>query len=231
MLCNLLNYLCPGWITGVYASIGFTVTLISLVFIVPIAGLLLFLTKKKKAENRSSRPSGKKSQTTSVNHEQLIQDIKTLNGKAASLLFAANSFKDLPVTVPVKIAVELAKTHTCLLIDLDINRNAVAQVFGLDDGEMDHQLTVRSIATDFEKLFIWPSKNFQILKQMNVKQLIENASGKYDYILVYAPYLTTQPDRRQIASSCKHAFAFTGPKDSTLLRLLGVCNCKVIREI
>ena len=221
MYCNYLNYLYPGWITGVYASIGFTVTLISLVAVVCSAVLLLFLKKKK---NRGKRPK-------TVNPDELMQDIKALNGKASSLLFAANSFKDLPVTVPVNIAVELANTHTCLLIDLDTNRNAVAQVFGLNDGEMNHQLTVRSVATDFEKLFIWPAKNFQLLKQMNVKQLIENASGKYDYILVYAPYLTTLPDRRQIASSCKHAFAFTGPNDSSLLRLLGVCNCKVIREI
>ena len=229
MFCNQFDYLYPGWITGVYALAGFAIALISLIFILFLAILFPLIKKKRNITNRR-RPSGGKSKK-SVDHDELIRDIKTLNGKAASLLFAANSFRDLPVTVPVKIAVELAKTHTCLLIDLDTNRNAVSQVFGLNDGEMDHRLTVRSIVTDFEKLSVWPAKNFQLLKQMNVKQLIENASGKYDYILVYAPYLTTLPDRRQIASSCKHAFAFTGPNDASLMRLLEACNSNILREI
>lgn len=229
MLDNFFDYAFPGWITGIAGLAWPTITLTGFVFAVCLLGLLFLLIKKK--NKNLARPAAAKKKPSSVDHDELVQNIKALNGRASNLLFAANSFKDLPVTVPVHVAVQLAQTHTCLLIDLDTKRNAVAQAFGLDSTVMDQKLHVRSIPTEFEKLSIWPAHNFQLSKQMNFKQLIENAGGKYDYILIYAPYLTTLPDRRQIASVSKRAFAFTGTKDERLMPLLKVCNCKVIKEI
>jgi hypothetical protein len=66
---------------------------------------------------------------------------------------------------------------------------------------------------------------------MNLRLLLEGAVKKYDYILIYAPYLTTLPDRRQIASCAKQAIAFTGRDAGRLMQLLEQCNCKVMKEI
>jgi len=172
-------------------------------------------------------PHSVKTQGSIVNYEELFTIIKNRNGQMHSVLFAASSLNDLPVNIPINVAVRLAKNHTCLLIDLDLKRNAVARVFDLEMMDMKSG----SYATPLENLFIWPARNFEKLRQMNLRSLLDGAVKKYDYVLIYAPYLTTLPDRRQVASCSRHAIAFTGRNGSTLMQLLEQCSCKVVHQI
>ena len=189
-----------------------------------------FLFVKKKGK----KPEKQKGNTTPVSdklhHDEILEIIKKQNGCLRSLLFAANSLDDLPVTVPVNLAVCLAQMHKCLLVDLDIKRNAIAQVFELDTTGTDASLIVSSYPTPLDNLSVWPAHNFGMLRQMNLQILFEGAVKKYDYVLIYAPYLTTLTDRRQIAACAKQAIIFSGDNDSQLTKLLQVCNCKVIAE-
>ena len=66
------------------------------------------------------------------NYEPIIKQIKRVKRKYKSILFASIEVGALPVTIPVNVAIGLAKNKKrCLLIDLDLKRDAVAKVFGL----------------------------------------------------------------------------------------------------
>ena len=147
------------------------------------------------------------------------------------MLLAANNLADLPVTIPVNLAVSLAQTGKCLLIDLDSKRDALAKVFGVDSSKLDRDLKISPVQTEFENLSIWPAQYFDLLKQMNLRLLLDSAK-KYDHILLYAPYLTVLADRKQIASCSKHAVIFcNNSENKTQLReLLKTCNCKIVLE-
>ncbi|MBL7214743.1 MAG: hypothetical protein ISS71_03585 [Phycisphaerae bacterium] len=178
---------------------------------------------------KSPRPSEK--QKTAVDYDNLLTTIKKQNGRFQRLLLAAGSLNDLPVTIPVNVAVRIAQTHKCLLVDLDIRRNAIARVFDLEATETSGAFKTGSCPTPLENLSVWPARNFERLRQTNFRPLLERAGKKYDYILIYAPYLTTLPDRRQVAACAGQAIAFTGENGSQLMQLLEQCDCKVIQEI
>lgn len=183
---------------------------------------MLFFKKKIRS---SASPNPAKNNSAAVDYDHLLKTIKKQNGRSNCFLLAAASLNELPVTVPVNLAVRLAQTHTCLLIDLDLRRNAVARVFDIPT-ETDNYKT-GSHPTLIKNLSIWPAHNFERLRHMNLRLLVENAMKKYNYVLIYAPYLTTLPDRRQVAASAHQALAFTGVSGTTLIDLLKQCNCKV----
>lgn len=193
--------------------------------VIGLSALFFILSKRKTKAKKSSEP---KKQKTALDYEHLLTAIKKQNGRLHTLLLAAGSLHDLPVTVPVNLAVGLAKTHKCLLIDLDIKRNAVARVFDLEI--TNGNFKTGSYPTPIRNLSVWPARNFELLRHMNLRLLIEDAAKKHDYILIYAPYLTTLPDRRQIAASARQAVVFTGQNGSQLMQLLNQCNCKVMQE-
>lgn len=186
----------------------------------------------RKRKKRPSKKQGSPEKTPcDINYEHIIDAIKKQNGRARSLLLAASSLTDLPVTVPVNIAFRLAETHKCLLVDLDTKRNAISRVFDIDLTQANGAVQAGSYPTSLDNLFVWPARNFEVLRQMNLRALLGGAVKKYDYILIYAPYLTTLPDRLQIATSARRAIAFTGSNGTQLMKLLAHCNCHVIEEL
>ena len=198
-------------------------------FVTVLLTVLAYLVFRRTTGTRKPSPPMKKQKTPVIDYDHLFGVIKKQNGRMNSLLLAANSLNDLPVTVPVNLAVRLARTRKCLLIDLDLRRNAVAQVFEVQT-ETDRFKT-GSHTTQIENLSIWPARNFELLRHMNLRLLIEGALKKYDFVLIYAPYLTTLPDRRQVAACARQAIAFTGTNGTQLMQLLKQCNCKVMQEI
>ncbi len=221
-----IAHIFPGWIKiagSPWFFIG--VGILLLVFLLLI--LVIFLRKRKKPTKPLTPLENESGQ---IDYDEILQSIKKKNGQLLGLLLAASSLHDLPVTVPVNVGVRLAQTHKCLLVDLDIRRNSLARVFELVSTDTDTSLKVSSHPTQFKNLYVWPAQNFEILKQMNLRILLESAVKKYDYVLIYAPYLTTLPDRRQIATCAKQAITFSKSNDSQLMKLLNICHCKVIAE-
>ncbi len=142
---------------------------------------------------------------------EIITDrIDRYGEKNNSFLFAGAGLDCLPITIPVNVAIELAENdNRCLLIDLDLRRDAVAKAFEIDTELNIEHLKPRPRKTAVENLMIWPAHNFTRTMHMNVKLLVQAATESYDYVLINAPYLESSPDRVQIAAASDCSFIFT----------------------
>ena len=190
--------------------------------------LLVFLVKLTKKRKGVLKP---KKQPVSQNADaQKI--LKVLQKSTSPVLLAASGLTDLPVTIPVNLAVSLAGTGKCLLIDLDSKRDALAKVFEVDSSKIETHLKMSPVPTEFENLSVWPARYFDLLKQMNLRSLLDAANKKYDHILLYAPYLTVLADRKQIAFCSKQAVIFCkdSEKATQLHHLLKTCDCEILLE-
>ncbi|MEN8126548.1 MAG: hypothetical protein ABFR90_01960 [Planctomycetota bacterium] len=201
--------------------------------------VLVFVSKRKKTggKKKSSKPVAPAIQPAKPdeNIQSILKTLPKSNGQAQTVLLAASCLNDLPVTVPVNLAIHLSAQGKCLLIDLDSKRDAMAKVFDIDSETIDIHLKVAPIQTSFENLSIWPARYFDLLKQMDLRSLLATANKDYSHILLYAPYLTVLADRKQIASISKQAVVFGKQDDSDspsqLHRLLKTYHCKVLCEV
>ena len=166
------------------------------------------------------------------NFEFITERIIRVKKKYKSILFTSVGPASLPVTVPVNVAIGLAKNKKrCLLIDLDLRRDAIAKALDLDSNK--EGLQPKTIRTEFENLWVWPGRNFTQLKQMNVKEIVEKASERFDFILLNAPSLLSSPDRRQIISAAQAAFICTknSSEAARLAELIKPSDCVIIGNI
>lgn len=166
------------------------------------------------------------------NYEPIIKRIKQVKKKHKSILFTSIEAGALPVTIPVNVAISLAKSRKrCLLIDLDLKRDAVAKAFGLDAGQSD--LSAKPVQTEFENLWVWPGHYFSQSKHMNVTEIVERVEGRFDFILINAPSLVSSLDRKQIILAARAAFICT--KDTSemkkLAELIKPLDCTIIGHI
>jgi len=193
--------------------------------------LLIFLVKLTKKSKSGLKPE-KQPVSQNADIQQILKVLQKSNRQVRPILLAASGLADLPVTIPVNLAVSLASTGKCLLIDLDSKRDALAKVFEVDSSKIETHLKISPIATEFENLSVWPARYFDLLKQMNLRSLLDAANKKYEHILLYAPYLTVLADRKQIASCSKEAIIFhkDSEKAVQLRRLLKTCDCKILLE-
>ena len=193
--------------------------------------LLIFLLRSAKKKKGRSKPD-KQPASQNADIQKILQVLQKSNSPVRPVLLAASGLTDLPVTIPINLAVSLSRTGKCLLIDLDSKRDALAKVFEIDSGKIEADLKISPIPTEFENLSIWPARYFDLLKQMNLRSLLNAAGKKYDHILLYAPYLTVLTDRKQIASCSKQAITFCkdSEKAAQLRHLLKICDCKILLE-
>ena len=166
------------------------------------------------------------------NYRHIAEQIERVERKYRSILFASVNLGSLPVTIPVNVAVELAKSKKrCLLIDLDLRRDAVAKAFELD--AQYGGVCCKAVQTEFEGLWVWPGHSFTQLRQMNVKMIVQSALDRFDFILINAPSLVSSPDRRQIVSAAQAAFicAKDAPEAARLTELIKPSGCMTIGHI
>ncbi len=163
-------------------------------------------------------------------YEAIAELIESKGNKAKTILMAAESVKELGVTVPVNVAMRLAqRKKRCLLIDLDLERDAISRVFDVDCGgpcgdKVGARAIVRETPTCIDNLWIWPANNFgkgevepQTQKKafgdpdtMNVKEVIAGLESRYDHLIIYAPNIKLSADWGRIASGVQAAMLF-GP--------------------
>lgn len=206
--------------------------------VIAIAALVLVLTilkrRKSKKSTNTNLTNTKESSDKKLdgNYELITTRLKRVGKKYKSILFASVELNALPVTIPVNTAIWLTQNKKrCLLIDLDLRRDAIADVFKLDTKQ--NGLCPKAIQTEFENLWVWPAHNFAQLKQMNIKEIVQKALERFDFILINAPSLVSSPDRRQIISAAQAAFICT--KDASgatkLAELMKPLNCMVIGHL
>jgi hypothetical protein len=195
---------------------------------------LMFLRrrKSKKVINVSPADDGEGGgKPAEGNYEYIIKQIQAKK-KYKSILFASIDGEVLPVTIPVNAAIGLAKNKKrCLLIDLDLKRDAVAKVFGLDAGQSD--LNIKPVQTEFENLWVWPGHYFSQSGHMNVTGIVEKAKDNFDFILINAPSLVNNLDRRQIILAAQAAFicAKNASEPNKLTELIKSLDCTIIGRI
>ncbi|MDD5063182.1 MAG: hypothetical protein PHQ35_00275 [Phycisphaerae bacterium] len=166
-------------------------------------------------------------------YEPIIKRIRQVKRKCRSILFTSTETESLPVTIPVNVAIGLAKSKKrCLLIDLDLKRDAVAKAFGLDAEQSD--LSTKAVQTEIENLWVWPGHYFSQSRQMNITEIVEKAEDKFDFILINAPSLINSLDRRQIILAARAAFICaknTSEPDDNLTKLIKSLDCTIIGRI
>lgn len=183
----------------------------------------------QKEEQTADKPA-----TQAGNYQAITEQISRLKKNCKSILLAAASSHALPVTIPANVAIGLANANKrCLVIDLDLKRNALAEAFGLDHQDEQNGLQPTALKTEFENLWIWPARHFTRLKQMNVGSLVRGAVDKFDFIIINAPSLSSSPDRRYIASSAQVAIIFSsnGSPANGLAELIANSGCAIINNI
>ena len=190
----------------------------------------MFLRRKKKKKDCPS-VTGSVTGRIGTDTTGLAEILEKKAVRGQPVLLAAECLADLPVTVAIHLGIHLARSQTCLMIDLDIKRDSLALVFEID-ASIDSTLKLKPLPTALENLSVWPARFFSLSHQMNLKALLESAGKHYDYVLLYAPYLPALADRKQIAALSGHVVVFSGGnnKDAPLRRLLKSCNCRILHE-
>ena len=166
------------------------------------------------------------------NYKLITKRIKRVGKKYKSILFTSVELEDMPITIPINVAIGLAKSRKrCFLIDLDLGRDAIARAFELD--VQDNGLRPKAVATKFENLWVLPGHHFIQSKQMNIQAIVEKALDRFDFILINAPSLVNSPDRRQIISAVQAAFICSkGSSEADRLdELIKLSDCMVIGHI
>ena len=205
----------------------------AIVFILFVLVLIILRRRKLKKVINVSPADGRENgdKLAEGNYESIIKRIQAKK-KYKSILFTSIDSGALPVTIPVNAAIGLAKNKKrCLLIDLDLKRDAVAKAFGLDAGQSD--LNIKAVQTEIENLWVWPGHYFSQSGHMNVTGIVEKAEDSFDFILINAPYLVNSPDRKQIILAARAAFICgknTSEPDK-LTELIKSLDCTIIGHI
>ena len=215
------------------------------VVIALLASILAMLKSRKSKETPAGFPQsgvpagidlagGRKTsdEPAREDYDFVTERIKRVRKKYKSVLFASANPGSLPITIPVNVAIGLAKTGSrTLLIDVDIRRDALAEAFELAAGKAG--LQPRAIQTGFENLWLWPAHNFAQLRQMNINQIVQKALDGFDFILINAPSLPSSADCRQIVSAAQAVFicAKSSSETAELTELIKPLNCPVIGNI
>jgi hypothetical protein len=140
----------------------------------------------------SFEPSGKIRQTILspatdkpryANMDDYYADLcKTIRETGRIFILAAEEVTNLPVTVAVNTALRLAKDgETVLMIDAEPGRNAIAEVFDLQESARES----RAEASCIENLSVWLGREFVEGRLDNLANLALN----YQRILIYAPQI------------------------------------------
>lgn len=206
----------------------------AIVIVVLVLALILLKRRKSKKAISSNLTGGKDTFDirSEEDYELITARIIRVGKKYKSILFASVGPASLPVTIPVNVAIGLAKNKKrCLLIDLDLRRDAIAKALDLDNNKKGLQPKV--LRTEFENLWVWPGHHFIQLKQMNIQEIVQKASDRFDFILMNAPYLVSSPDRMQIISAAEAAFICTksSSEAARLAELIKPSDCVVIGNI
>ena len=161
-------------------------------------------------------------------------------GRANTVVMAAEHVAGLPVTIPVHIAMRFAqKNRKCLLMDLDVGRNALMKVFDLDATAAGQRREAEfGLATCIKNLWVWPassiSKSNGKIDARYVRDVILGLASRYDDLIVYAPNLKVVADWESVGDWVKTAVLFDdGSEDGeelvTLQKVLAGTGCKIVR--
>jgi hypothetical protein len=99
---------------------------------------------------------------------------------AKVILFAARSSSEMGVTIPVNVAAVMAhRKRRCLIVDMDVARDAVAKAFDIGQSDGPTKTCIRG-------LYVWSAKSF-CDATLSPQQKLEAAQKHFDKTIVYWP--------------------------------------------
>ena len=143
-------------------------------------------------------------------YDRLANLILTKSGpQTKTIIMAAESFQQLPVTIPVNVVMSLAeKDKKCLLVDFDFERSAVAKAFDLNAENLNQHQPVQ---TCIKNVRLSPVTDSAALDVENPGKLVSDYNSSYDYVIIYAPRIAARPfSYWEKAARCFDAAMFFG---------------------
>lgn len=105
-----------------------------------------------------------------------------LSAKETSTLLTASHAGHLPVTIAVNTAIRLARAQSkILIIDFDLERSAVAQVFDIADCKN------RATKTCIDNIWLISGEKLAVFKREKLQKVFEKLDTLYDHVIIYAP--------------------------------------------
>jgi hypothetical protein len=161
-------------------------------------------------------------------------------GKTTSILMGSESVGNLPVTLPVNIAVRLAKKgKRTLLVDLDPERDAIEKVFEANETRPESSSTKFGMATCIRGLWICPARvicgKTGKAEGAGLQTLLSAAQQRYEYVIFYAPTIADGASGEQVATCTQSAMLFAGAGNARSSRLEGFyeylarCRCTILK--
>ncbi len=139
-------------------------------------------------------------------YEEIAQLLESISiSGSGTILMTAQHFAQLPVSIPVNIAIALAqKGRKCLLVDFDFKRKAVAKVFGANTSLQNDNDQGPAKTTCIKNLWLLPSEKFEDGEQ------IAKLKAQFDHLIFYDPGMNSQTNSSNILSYIDSAMLF-GP--------------------
>jgi hypothetical protein len=164
-------------------------------------------------------------QKTEVNYRAMAQQIASSGGKV--FIFASANSATMPVTIVANVAMLLAwEKGRCLLIDLDMERDAVGRAFEMDEKQEEKP---KAYKTSVENLFVWPARNFEKVGWIKAYAVVGRARDNADYVLVNAPGLARHPECFRLLHSADGAFVFGEGEDGEITKLVHAGRCPLMK--
>ena len=224
-----------GWAENLPGSLYLYTAVGGFLLVILAVALWLLIRKPKSQANVSSKNTTTLSPLghLPVSVSAIYDKIASVGGVNKSILLAGAGLEQLPVTIPVGTAVQLAQAgKKVLLIDLDTRRNAAAKVFDLNESVVKNCARPKPLPSSVDNLSLWPAEFFVRFGQMNLRTVVQSAAEHFEFILIYAPYLDGHPDRKLIASCAKYGLIFckTTQQFERLQKLLAQGECRLLEQ-
>ncbi len=179
---------------------------ISLSVLTAVSLLIDSFSKKRRLKKALSPIS--LSTTDSQIYDYLKSQLSETNAK--TILFAGSAITAIPVNIVVKMAIEnTQKARKTLLIDLDLMRKPIEEIFEIKISQMLLSPTDNIKESFIPNLSIYPASCLSLLAHMNIKQIVEQNKDNFDNIFIYCPAIETSPDRKQIISASEASLIFS----------------------
>ena len=150
-------------------------------------------------------------------------------------LMASDSIDELSVTVPVNAMMHLAaKGRRCLLVDLDVERNSILNVFDIEKTTVDIDPERAAIASGIDNIEVTAISKDDIGA---VGGIIGHLKDNYDCIIVYAPDMRAVSDPELLAENSRVAMLFGPDRQvasvfiSDLRKMLLHRGCEVVGSV
>lgn len=158
-------------------------------------------------------------------YDEITGYVDKLDKERMPVLFGAESFNDLPVTVAVNVAIRITeKGRSCLIIDADSERNAVARVFDI----LPEQIRDKPAETCIEGVSIFSGGD--AASRDCLKEAISVTAKCYDKVIIYAPDMSESSVAERFAKAACGAVIFVsaGGDESRLCGLVEQSDCEVL---